>query len=528
MIERFNAVIVGSGFGGAVLAARLAEKGMTVLVLERGRRWGAGDFPRTLSDAWTWDPDCPQEKNGWFELRFFKTMAVAMGAGVGGGSLVYANVFVPAIPDAFKTGWPPEITFDELKPYYDRVGRMLKVRTLPDNQLTQRFKLMKEAAEKAGFKDRFQKLPLAVNFSENWHYDLEDPFNERHAEPFVNEQGIEQGTCVHCGNCDIGCRVNARNTLDLNYIPLAETKGAQVRPLHLVSHVSVDSGRYEVHFNRIAGKSLFPGRVSAQIVVLAAGSLGSTEILLRSRDQYGTLPHLSTALGNDWSSNGDFLTPAFYRKVRKVSPSRGPTITCAIDFLDGSQGGLRYFIEDGGFPDIFGNYLRELISMGSSDPRLYSLLDSLGRVLRGRDPLENVMPWFAQGMDEGGGKLHLRRQWYAPWRWTMDLEWDADRARKVIGGIVDMHKRLTKITGGDPWVPPPWELFGYLITPHPLGGCNMGTDASNGVVNHRGEVFGYPRLYVADGSIVPQPIGLNPSRTIAALAERIADGIGRP
>jgi cholesterol oxidase len=522
MIERFDAVIIGSGFGGAVTAARLSEKNMKVLVLERGRRWLTNDFPREPQDAWAWDPDFPQEKNGWFDIRFYQNMAVAMGAGVGGGSLVYANVFVPAKPEAFDEGWPPEINYNELKPYYDIVGRMLDVQYLPDNQLTRRYMLMKEGAKSIGHKDRFKKLPLAVHFSKDWHYQLDDPFNEAHSKSFFNEQGVEQGTCIHCGNCDIGCRVKAKNTLDLNYIALAEKHGAQVRPLHLVSHLSKEHDHYVVHYKRIQDKSLFPGRVSAKIVVLAAGSLGSTEILLRSRDQYNTLPRLSDYLGKDWSSNGDFLTPGFYEDDRKISPTWGPTITCAIDFLDGSQNGLRYFIEDGGFPDLLGNYLEEMIEKGSSDPLFHSFLDSLARILRGKDRLGNVMPWFAQGMDEGGGELKLKRLWYAPWRWVLDLKWDVDRARKVINGIVDMHKRLSEATGGKAWVPPPWELFGYLVTPHPLGGCNMGSDPATGVVNHLGEVFGYTNLYVADGAIIPQPIGLNPSRTIAALAERIA------
>jgi cholesterol oxidase len=337
--------------------------------------------------------------------------------------------------------------------------------------------------------------------------------------------GIEQGTCIHCGNCDIGCPVGARNTLDLNYIPLAEKNGAVVRPLHLVSHISRESGEYIVHFRRIESNSLFPGMVRADTVVLAAGSLGSTEILLRSKLHYKTLPQISNRVGENWSPNGDFLTPAFYHDGRKISPTQGPTITCAIDFLDGVNEGLEYFIEDGGFPDLLGAYLEEKIEKGSSDPRFQVFLAALGKKIRKRDPLDNVMPWFAQGIDRGGGKISLKKPWFAPWRRVLDLEFDPKSAEAVINGVIKMHGRLTEATGGKLWPPPSWELFNYLITPHPLGGCNIGGHIGDGVVNHLGEVFGCSRLYVADGAIIPRPIGLNPSRTIAALSERIAENI---
>lgn len=526
MTERFDAIVIGSGFGGAVAACRLARKGMRVLILERGRRWRPEDYPRVPEDPWIWDENLPQLQNGWIDLRLFKNMAVAQGAGVGGGSLIYANVSVEAQPELFESGWPPEITYPELKPYYEKVGEMLNLQTLPDNQLTKRFALVREGAEKLGHQDRFRKLPLAVNFSDKWHYGLEDPFDERHSETLVNPQGVVQGTCVHCGNCDIGCRVRAKNTLDFNYIALAERDGAEVRPLHRVSHLSRFGDEYVVHFKRIEDKTLYPGSARAKIVVLGAGSLGSTEILLRSRDEYRTLSGMSDFLGKRWSANGDFLTPGFYKDPDRVRPTQGPTITCAIDYLDGSQSGERFWVQDGGVPDALGNYLGERFRDGSFDPRVSLLLNELKEMVRRDDPLEGIMPWFAQGIDGGNGRLSLKRLWYAPWRVNLDLDWRAGtETRGVIDAIAAQHRRLAEATGGKPWVPPTWEVFRFLITPHPLGGCNMGTDPKNGVVDHLGEVFGCPGLYVADGAIVPTPVGRNPSRTIAALAERIATHI---
>ncbi|MGH7164006.1 MAG: GMC oxidoreductase [Nitrospiraceae bacterium] len=518
----YDVIVIGSGFGGAVTACRLAEKGLRILVLERGRRWDPVDYPRKPKDAWIWDQDKPEKRNGWVDFRFFQNMWVAQGAAVGGGSLIYANVFIEAKREAFHVGWPQEITYDELKPYYDKVGRMLNVQSLPETQATERYKLMKNAAQRLGYGSRFHPVPLAVTFNPDWTYGLPDPFDDRHSKSWTNAQGQQQGTCVHCGNCDIGCQVKAKNTLDLNYIPWAERHGAQIRPLHLVRCITPQARGYRVDFDRIEKGRLLPGYETADRVILAAGSLGSTELLLRCRDQYKTLPRLSRFLGYNWSSNGDFLTPARYEH-RRISPTQGPTITCAIDFLDAAVDNQQFFVEDGGFPDVLGNYLEAKLEYSAQNWRVKVVFGALKRVVRARDPLSNLMPWFGQAVDASDGRLYLGRHWLTPWRKKLRLCWDIEPSEAAINALVNMHKRLSEATGGTPRVPLMWRMFRNLITPHPLGGCNMGSTREIGVVDHRGEVFGYPHLYVADGAIVPRAIGLNPSRTIAALAERITD-----
>ena len=526
MSTSFDVIVIGSGFGGAVTACRLAEQGMKVLVLERGRRWEQKGYPSATNQDWVFDHGKPEMLNGWLDLRIFKDMMVAQGSGVGGGSLIYANVSVEAKPELFNQGWPPEVTYTELKPYYDRVGKMLNVQELPDKQLTRRFKLMKEAAEARGYGDRFRKLPLAVTFDPRREFcdDGEDPFNPRHSTPWVNDQGVEQGTCVHCGNCDIGCPVKAKNTLDLNYIPWAEKHGAEIRPLHVAKYIQPESDGYRVHFRWCNNGTWEDSSERAKIVILAAGSLGTTELLLRSRDQYKTLPKVSSFLGHNWSSNGDFLTPAFH-KGREIFPPHGPTITSAIDFLDGAVGGQQYFIEDGGFPNVLVNYLREKLVTGPKRRKHRVLFRELAELIDDESPLSDVMPWFAQGIDADNSHLPLKRPWYAPWRRVMSLDWEIERSKGVMDAIINMHKELAHATGGIPWVTPTWTVLKNLVTPHPLGGCNMGMTAADGVVNHLGEVFNYPNLYVADGAIIPEAIGLNPSRTIAALAERVAENI---
>lgn len=518
----YDVIVIGSGFGGAITACRLAEAGYKVLILERGRRWNKTNYPRREGDAWTWNHECPEKENGWLDLRVFEHMSVAQGAAVGGGSLIYANISCEAPPYVFEVGtWPKEITYAELKPYYDTVAKFMNVQKIPDNQWTERMKLMQEAAGMIGKADRFKPLELAVSFDPAWSYALPDPHNPARSKRFINQQGVEQGTCVHLGNCDIGCEVDAKNTLDRNYLPAAEKKGAQIRPLHLVSDIAPTDGGYRVSYDELKNGGRIPGFETARIVVVAAGSLGSTELLLRCRDLNGSLPNISPFLGCDWSSNGDFLTPAFYAD-RLVAPTKGPTISSAIDFEDGSEGGERFWIEDGGVPNLLGDYLLKQMQNPPRSLRAKALIDAIGHLLRNSDPFKNVMPWFAQGVDAANGVLSLKRPWWFFGPRRLHLQWEIARSQAVIDATVKMHERLSKATGGVPLVPPTWSLARELVTPHPLGGCNMGDTPAHGVVNHQGEVFGYKNLYVADAAIIPEALGVNPSRTIGALAERIA------
>jgi cholesterol oxidase len=519
----FDVIVIGSGFGGAVTACRLAERDMNVLVLERGRRWNTYPYgPRKLDDAWFWSQHSPERANGWLDFRLFKHMGVAQCAGVGGGSLIYANISINAKRELFEKGWPNEISYAELEPYYEKVSQMLCPVPVPAKQVPARFRLMKEAASKMGSGNRFRPLEIAVTFDQNLEYSSEKVLDETHSKPWVNAQGATQGTCIHCGNCVIGCPVRAKNTLDLNYLAQAENKHAEIRPLHVVRFIEPVNGQYRVVFDRILENgTLQRGEEKARRVVVAAGSLGSTELLLRCRDEYKTLPNLSRVLGYNWSSNGDFLTPALYGK-QAISPTHGPTITSAIDFLDGSADGEQVFIEDGGFPDVVGQMLADKINKPGRHPVWRAISSFLRPHLKNRDALRCIMPWFGQSIDAADGRLSLRRRWFNPWQRHLSLDWDIRRSETVINAMVNMHKRLSEATGGLPLVPPTWSVFKTLITPHPLGGCNMGTTQADGVVDHRGAVFGYPNLYVADGAIVPEAIGLNPSKTIAALAERSA------
>jgi cholesterol oxidase len=322
---------------------------------------------------------------------------------------------------------------------------------------------------------------------------------------------------VHLGECDIGCPVKARNTLDLTYIPLAERHHADVRALHIVRSIAPEPEGYRVHYDRIANGTLASSSASGRLVILSAGSLGSTELLLRCRDIHGTLTNLSPRLGQHWSSNGDFLTPAIH-PFRNVQPTRGPTITSAINLLDGTVNGRDIFIEDGGLPDIARGFMQQLAGMQGDTEQEMVLIESVQWLTR-LNLFRNLMPWFAQARDAADGVLSLKDG-------RLFLHWDVAQSEATINAVVETHQRLAMSTGGAAIVPPAWAWSKDLITPHPLGGAKMGTSRENGVVDHKGEVFGHRNLFVADGAIVPKALGLNPSKTIAALAERVAEFIG--
>jgi cholesterol oxidase len=569
----YDVVVIGSGFGGAVTAYRLAKARYSVLILERGHRWGPnkgkrdemnekGDYkddevmnlPRTAKDAWFWDHKHPEQSHGWLDFRSFPYMGVALGSGVGGGSLIYANVSIEADEKTFDERWPPEINLRELKPYYDKVTGMLELELVPRQQWSERVKLMSEGAKRNGWEARFHPVPVAVRFDPELKYESSQRPDPKRSLRKQNKSGAWQGTCAQLGNCDIGCDVGAKNTLDKNYLFRAEQEhDANIWPRRLVRCITPEGDGYRVQFDEIVDGGFEPGSVSGRLVIVAAGSLGSTELLLRCKEQYRTLPNLSDFLGKNWSSNGDFLTPAFHFFRKTLYPGRGITIAGSINFLDGHPDDLgkpyeqrrKFIIEDGGFPyQAVGGMIGALLrNRGLDGGLLHKLVHAVGKLAAAGydtlhwisrlpflkvlkpaferlDPINHVMPWFAQGQGAADGTLSLKDD-------ELYLEWPWQDSQAVTEAIYETHRKLAHAARGVAVVAPPitWTAFHSLITPHPLGGCNMGSDATNGVVNHKGEVFGYRRLYVADGAIVPEALGLNPSKTIAALAERIAEHI---
>jgi cholesterol oxidase len=506
----YDAIVVGSGFGGGVAACRLSEAGRNVAVLERGRRFAPEDFPATPAQAPAalWHPTLNPQ--GLFDLRLMRDLSVVTAAGVGGGSLVYANVQLRAPADVFLNGWPKAIDRGVLDPYYDRTEEAL----LPMETPGELPKMRAFAAAGQSIGKQAQRLPLAVNFEA----DRTHPFS-----------GIRQGVCENLGRCDIGCPIHAKNTIDITYVARAEQFGATVHPLHEVLRLDPPErtgGLWRVDFRNLENGDR--GEVRAPVVVLAAGCLGSSRLLLKNRSR---LPRLSNALGSRFSGNGDALGAAFDPRSSEVGNPRtdyGPSMTSVLDYTD-EHG---FLLADGGLPSNFGGLLeivravdaihgwRTLLLRAKRLAARLGLSDQLitHRHLRPPPPsrpIDDSLVFLMIGRDAADGQMRL-----TPLFRTFDIRWSRRGSEGLFTAMRQVTDRLARGIGGDPFFAlDTWPLSGY-ITVHPLGGCPMADDPAEGVVDDGGKVHGYEGLYVLDGSIVPTALGVNPSKTIAALAER--------
>jgi cholesterol oxidase len=521
MKDVYDVVVIGSGFGGAINACRLAEAGRSVCILERGKRWGKKDFPRTTGQVarsfWNF------KDYGLIDYRTFGKIDVLQGSGVGGGSLVYFNVHIRTPKEIFENPrWPKAVKRDVLNPFYDKAKDVLEAKPLtppPGLDMPSRTEAFLAAAQAAGKKGELVDICVYTGTDK------------------INRQGVPQGGCVYCGNCMLGCHVHAKNTLDLNYIALAEKNGAEVYPLHYVEKIepvgSAGSDGYRVHFKHFDSEKRGEfelGAVVGRKVIVSAGSLGSTEILLRSRDLHKTLPNLSRMLGEKFSGNGDFLLAGAFNSDREIDPSAGPSITAITDYSTAKN---RISIEDLGFPDPFlwflegampnpkrwhnlkrflDKYLLRTLGLSKSSP----FTDGVDQLFRG-GLTPRFLPYLGMGTDAADGKMKLSGG-------DIDIDWNSRRSREMFR---EMEQGMRALSGGVKgkyetsllWR---WPL-GKLLTAHPLGGCVMSDDKDQGVVNEYGEVWNYPNLYVSDGSIIPTALSVNPSATISALSERIAD-----
>jgi cholesterol oxidase len=505
----YDAIVVGSGFGGGIAACRLAEAGRRVVVLERGRRFAPDDFPATPEQAPAafWHPTL--NPDGLFDLRLMRDLSVMTAAGVGGGSLVYANVQLRAPAEVFAKGWPRAIDRSVLDPYYDRTEEALLPMQVPEELP----KMHAFAAAGRHVGKQAERLPLAVNFEG----DRRHPFS-----------GVPQQVCENLGRCDIGCPIHAKNTVDITYIARAEQLGAEVCPLHEVQRLQAPEaagGRWSVGFRDLSDGG--EGQVRAPIVVLAAGCLGSSRLLLKNRSR---LPRLSGALGSRFSGNGDALGAAFDPRASEVGSPRadfGPSMTSVLDYT--AEHG--FLLADGGLPSNFGGLL-EIVRMVDAIHGWRRLLLSVKRIAtllgltdqsithrhlrpRPKRPIADSLVFLMIGRDAADGQMRL-----TPLFKCFDIRWSRQGSEGLFTAMREVTDRLARGVGAEPFFAlDTWPLSGY-ITVHPLGGCPMADDPAQGVVDDEGKVHGYDGLYVLDGSIVPTALGVNPSKTIAALAER--------
>jgi cholesterol oxidase len=541
----FDFVVVGSGFGGSVMTCRLAEKGYSVCLLERGNEFKYGDFPRDVSNArkFFWDPE--NNLTGLYEANYFRKSDayIICGSALGGGSHLYANVLME-MPDDFFKSWPGGITRRTLNPFYAKALDMLEGSPYPINDPqysdTPKTHAFVEAYKKAYAGGKPDDAPVMPELT---HPNLAIRFKGSFpGEQSPNKHGVTQSSCDKCGGCDAGCGIHAKNTLDLNYLAAARKSGAEIRTqAEAVEIAALDGGGYSVAYkNPLAKKGDATTALRAAKVVVSAGSYGSTGLLLKMK-KAGKLKNLSDKVGAYWCGNGD-LEGSILEVPKDVNIARGPVITTAIsyrfpDYPDGFPYGM--VIQDAGGPYFLAWFLtgyfmpfptlrkvREYLKafwrwllnalFGMGKPNFSGEIYS---ILSANSQIDNTMILLGMGRDRHTGRLFLDKKGNVELEWKMrdGSQYHYDHAEAEM-------KRLAKAMGGK-FLVNPLTYLNKVLAVHPLGGCIMADDPSGGVVGTDGQAFGHPGLYVVDASILPTSTGVNPSFTIAATAEMIASQI---
>jgi cholesterol oxidase len=560
--SHYQVVVIGSGYGGGITASRMARAGQQVCLLERGKEFQPtdfdkdhkpiklGEYPDTEAEAMREvQVDLPKlhagSPTGLYDLRVNEDINVFVGCGLGGTSLVNANVALQADPRVFNLPeWPAEFRSDPhlLDQYYEYARTMLKPTPYPGSANSQEFPPLKKlnALEKSAnyMHELFCRPPINVNFETL-------PDNHNHV-------GVEQYPCVGCGDCMSGCNYRAKNTVLMNYLPDAKNHGAEIFTEVSVRYVERKNDRWLVHYQlQNMGREKFDAPtmfVSADVVVLAAGTLGSTEILLRSQKNGLAV---SERVGHNFTGNGDVLAFAYNcdeeingigfgthppAENGTVREKVGPCITGLIDLRAKENLTDGFVIEEGSIAGAFAGFLPKIFAIAAAvqgvdtDTGLRDLILERGRELeslvRGSyyGAMHNTQTFLVMAHDDDKGKLHLEDD-------RIRISWPGVGTQPIFDRVGEKLEQATAALGGtylkDPITN---KATGEdLVTVHPLGGCIMADMAEQGVVNHKGQVFSgphgtkvYDSLYVSDGAVIPRPVGVNPLLTISAVAERCA------
>lgn len=554
----YDALIVGSGFGGSVMAYRLAEAGLHVCLLERGKPYPPNSFPR--SPYWMksnfWNPS--EGLYGMFNVWSFEGINAVVSSGLGGGSLIYANVLLRKeekwfVKEDLHNGgyeyWP--VTRADLDPHYDRVEKMMNGQQYPFDQppynKTSKTIAFKKAAEQLHLDWSLPKL--AVTFANEGDAPVTgEPIREEHP----NIHGRTRYTCRLCGECDIGCNYGSKNTLDYTYLSAAHRLGAEIRTLCEVRSFEPIEGGYAIHYvqhdlekegQKLAthDPAVLPIQtITADRLILSAGTFGSTFLLLKNRSAF---PHLSQLLGTRFSGNGDLINFASRcsdsssgkRVPRIIDGGHGPVITSSISFPDALDGGegRGFYIQDAGYPEFVNWILQVFDSPSEIQQALHTAkhlveewlhkdletdLSGYVSTMFGTCELSaGLLPLLGMGRDIPNGRMSLHDG-------MLYLDWIKQKSGPYFDRLREKMIAISDALGAQFLDNPIWYLS-RVISAHPLGGCPMGRDITEGVVNSYGEVFNYPGFYIADGSVLPGPAGANPSLTIAGLSDRFADRI---
>jgi cholesterol oxidase len=511
----YDYVIIGSGFGGSVSALRLSEKGYSVAVLEKGKRYQKEDFPKTNWNTrkYLWLPQLGCY--GFQMLTFLKHVVVLHGGGVGGGSLVYANQLLIPPDEVFaRPEWGIADCKDSLRPHYQEARRMLGAN--PSPQIGRADKALREVGIEMRGKDTFHNNDVGIFFGTP---------DKTVPDPYFGGRGPERTGCTFCGSCMVGCPVGAKNTLDKNYLYLAEGLGARVIPETEVTGVRPWSGGYEVLARRSTGLSHPARAYRTRGVVISAGALGTVKLLMKCR-RAGMLPGLSPQLGNYVRTNSESLLGVMSRD-KSVDWNDQIAITSGIYADDSTHVEMVRYNKGS---DGLLNLLTLLTDDGGSVPRGVRFLGNVAR-----QPLRFVRLLWPLGKaasttvvlvmqtDENTLALDYRPRWYRLGGASLNSKIlpGETRSPAYIPIAHEVTRRLAAKMDGIPLSFIGEAVFNTSSTAHILGGCCMGPSPEKGVVGFNGEVFGHPNLFVADGSVVPANLGVNPSLTITALSEFI-------
>lgn len=512
----YDVIVIGSGFGGSVAALRLSEKGYRVGVVEMGRRVSKEDIAAANQSPLSlfWMPGLGLK--GFFTQRFFRHVTIVGGAGVGGGSLVYAAVLLEPKGAFYQDPAWNEMGIDwqaELRPHYQTAARMLGVTPCPTHHLQDKY--LEETAQNLGVGGSYGPVPLGIYFGRS---------GEESPDPYFDGLGPQRTGCTSCGTCLAGCEPGAKNTLDKNYLYLAERLGAEILPLRKATLIRPIAGGYEVEIAHPLQRNHFYLPLRAKKVVLAAGVLGTLELLYRCREA-GTMPDLSPRLGQRVRTNSEAVVAAL-SKDRGIDLTKGPAISS--DF---------YFNE------------RTHITQNRLPPSYWFMKLYSGPLVDGEAPLRRALKtvWaFIRHPRQSTASLRVWKDWHK--RATLLTVMQNHDNQMVLGwgrGLFSGYKRglqsaIQRGKGAPTYIPEANEAarvyaqvsdgipynslmesgMNMSATAHILGGCAIGANREEGAIDSRHELFGYPGVYVVDASAIPANVGVNPSLTITAMAER--------
>lgn len=532
----YDVVIVGSGYGGAITAARISGAPLnpkkSVCILERGREWPVGQFPDSLVKAVEQYRNPITNPTGLYDFPVFKDIAVMKGCGLGGTSLVNANVAIIPDDDVFlQPNWPQSVNRPVLQTYYDQATKMLAPRPHPRATQLAKVQALERRAKEIGYE--------AYGLNINVNFDIDG----------LNPHGVPQKPCIDCGDCVTGCNVGAKNTLYMNYLPVASANGTDIFTQTQVDWVEkLPDGGWRIHGRRY--EHLLPESftLDAGSVILSGGSLGSPEILLRS-EVHGL--SLSPRAGTSFSGNGDFFGIAFNGEPRTNvlgfgnhpddpwrATTPGPTIVGAIRYNRNLPLGQRMLVEDLTFPSPYiGAAMIALGAMGGEPTVTGHESEEKARLAR-ENPfkpyqLDNAMNhsmfYLVMSEDNAKGTMRLRTDLLDP-HGRLEIDWDGGGSEPIFTLINEELRRHARALEAEFILNPWWHFLNMhrLITAHPLGGLPLGDDYLQGAVDEFGRVFTstgevHDGLFVADGSLIPSALGVNPLLTISALSERIAE-----